>query len=443
VTESWPRDHIPAVLSLVSISTTGHPAPMAGQAREDTMRKLMRHPRALLAGLAAVALAAVLALGSAPAGAAALTQTLAAALQGNTKVDTASWEVVPTPEVRGQTDLTDIVAFGPSDAWAVGYVRELRGGVRTLTLHWNGTRWTRVPSPNRSLERNWLFTVAGSSPTDVWAAGYDLDKARQHRTLLMHWDGNRWTVVPSPNVDGKENLLNGLAVLSPTDAWAVGSALDVSFSGRTLIQHWDGASWTIVPSPNPSESGVGSNLLDVAAVSATEVWAVGDYDQGDGVMRTLTERWDRTSWTIVPSPTEREGALLGSVAALSSDDVWAVGWRQKQTLLQPLALRWNGARWSTVATRAFDGSGASFADVAVVGPDDVWVVGDRGSPVRTLTAHWDGTSWTVIPSADPGTIASSLTGVAAIPGSGCLWAVGQYTLDAGLSQTLVERYCSR
>jgi hypothetical protein len=409
------------------------------------MRKLIRRPRALLAGLAAAAaLAALLALGSAPAGAAALKQTLAAATpQASTKAETASWEAVPTPQVRGQTDLTDVVAFGPSDAWAVGYVREPRGGVSTLTLHWDGTRWTRVPSPNRSPQRNWLFSVAGSSPTDVWAAGYDLDKAQQHRTLLMHWDGKRWTVVPSPVVDGKENLLNGLAVLSPTDAWAVGSALDASFSGRTLIQHWDGASWTIVPSPNPSESGVGSNLLDVAAVSATEVWAVGDDDQGDGVMRTLTERWDGSSWTIVPSPTAREGALLGSVAARSSDDVWAVGWRQEPTLLQPLALRWNGARWSTVATRAFDGSDASFADVAIVGPDDVWVVGDRGSPVRTLAAHWDGTSWAVIPSADPGTVASSLTGVAAIPDTGCLWAVGQYTLEGGLSQSLVERYCSR
>ena len=100
------------------------------------MRKLMRRPRALLAGLAAAALAALLALGSAPAGAAALEQTLAAATpQADTKAETASWEVVPTPQVRGQTDLTDIAAFGASDAWAVGYVREPRGGVSTLTLH--------------------------------------------------------------------------------------------------------------------------------------------------------------------------------------------------------------------------------------------------------------------------------------------------------------------
>ncbi|HZD00938.1 MAG TPA: hypothetical protein VFA46_12330 [Actinomycetes bacterium] len=401
------------------------------------MTNLMRRPSALLAGLAAVALATVLALGSAPAGAAVPTRTLAAAAL---QAGTAGWEVVPTPPLRGQTDLTDVVAFGPADAWAVGYVRDQRPGQRTLTLHWDGTQWTRVPSPSRSLDENWLVAVAGSSPTDVWAAGYDLDSARQHRTLLMHWDGKHWTIVPSPNGDGVHSQLNGLAVLSPTDAWAVGSTIHPPFSGRTLVQHWDGTSWTIVPSPNPSERGIGSNLLDIAAASATQLWAVGDYDQGDGVMRTLTERWDGTAWTVVPSPTVREGALLGSVAARSPDQVWAVGWRQQQILQQPLALRWDGARWSTVEAPAFDG-GAVFADVAVVGPDDVWVVGGRGSPVRTLTAHWDGSSWAVVPSADPGAIASSLTAVAAIAGTGCLWAVGQYTSD-GASQALIERYCS-
>jgi len=158
-------------------------------------------------------------------------------------------------------------------------------------------------------------------------------------------------------------------------------------------------------------------------------------------MRTLTERWDGTAWNVVSSPTVREGALLDSVAAGNADQVWAVGWRQEQTLRQPLALRWNGARWSTVATPAF-GGGAVFADVAVLGADDAWVVGGRGSPVRTLTAHWDGASWALVPSADPGPIASSLTGVAAVPGTGCLWAVGQYTLDGGASRALVERYCS-
>lgn len=78
-----------AAPSGVSIVITGPPGHHAGQAKEETMTNLMRRPRALLAGLGAVALAGILALAltSAPAGAAASTQTVAeATLHANTKI---------------------------------------------------------------------------------------------------------------------------------------------------------------------------------------------------------------------------------------------------------------------------------------------------------------------------------------------------------------------
>ncbi|MBE1604598.1 hypothetical protein [Actinopolymorpha pittospori] len=348
-----------------------------------------------------------------------------------------SWEVVPVSGLRGQTDLTGVVAFGPSDAWAVGSVRE-GATVRTLTLRWDGTRWRRIPSPNRSDVQNWLFAVAGSSSRDVWAAGYDVTPDGEHRSLLLHWNGARWRVVASPNVDASDTILTGVTALSPTNAWAVGSATAWPFVGQTVVQHWDGASWSIVPSPNPSTTGLGSYLLDVAAAGPDDLWAVGDYDKGDGVFQTLTERWDGTAWSVVPSPTAPEGALLGAVAAGSPDNVWAVGWRQAETGLQPLAQRWDGTRWSDVATPDFDGD-TTFADVVVSGPDDVWAVG--GQATSTLATHWDGRSWTVTPSANPGTVSSGLSDVAAIPGTDCLWAVGQSS-DGARGQALVETYCA-
>ncbi|MGH7357941.1 MAG: hypothetical protein ACREJR_03895, partial [Candidatus Rokuibacteriota bacterium] len=55
-------------------------------------------------------------------------------------------------------------------------------------------------------------------------------------------------------------------------AWAVGF-FDPGFELRTMTQHWDGTSWTIVPSPNASD--VIDELSDVAALSPTDVWTVG------------------------------------------------------------------------------------------------------------------------------------------------------------------------
>src|SRR5438105_3935499 len=56
--------------------------------------------------------------------------------------------------------------------------------------------------------------------------------------------------------------------------------------------------WSVVSSPN---SGTANGLHGVAAVSANDVWAVGEYNPGPG-SRTLTLHWDGTSWSVIPSP---------------------------------------------------------------------------------------------------------------------------------------------
>ncbi len=43
---------------------------------------------------------------------------------------------------------------------------------------------------------------------------------------------------------------------------------------QAVIEHWDGAAWTAVPTPGP---GAYSDLEAVAASSASNVWAAGSY----------------------------------------------------------------------------------------------------------------------------------------------------------------------
>ncbi len=46
-----------------------------------------------------------------------------------------------------------------------------------------------------------------------------------------------------------------------------------------------------------------SNFLNgVAAVSANDMWAVGDYESSGSLLQTLTEHWNGTVWSVVPSP---------------------------------------------------------------------------------------------------------------------------------------------
>ncbi|HEX4654024.1 MAG TPA: hypothetical protein VH227_07225 [Candidatus Udaeobacter sp.] len=55
----------------------------------------------------------------------------------------------------------------------------------TLVLHWDGTNWSTVPSPNPATYSG-LYAVAARAPADVWAVGYYYSGNSQ-RTLIEHW----------------------------------------------------------------------------------------------------------------------------------------------------------------------------------------------------------------------------------------------------------------
>src|SRR5207247_2313765 len=72
------------------------------------------------------------------------------------------------------------------------------------------------------------------------------------QTPALHWDGSAWSIVATPNAPMDWSRLYGVAATSSNDVWAVGASQDVaSVPGRTLIEHWDGSAWSIVPSPSP------------------------------------------------------------------------------------------------------------------------------------------------------------------------------------------------
>jgi len=91
----------------------------------------------------------------------------------------------------------------------------------------------------------------------------------------------------------------------------------------TLAERWNGTSWQHVKSPNV---GTHPTFSAVAAVSAQDVWAVGNHGSSTAVFQTLTEQWNGSQWSVVksPSPGSFSSQLL-AVAAISATNVWAVG----------------------------------------------------------------------------------------------------------------------
>src|SRR5207302_9506996 len=113
--------------------------------------------------------------------------------------------------------------------------------------------------------------VAAVSANELWAVG-DYTIGAYHRTLVEHWEGTHWTIVPSPNADADSSYLTAVAAVSANDVWAVGYYSNYPYLySSALIEHWDGIRWTIVPSPD-----AGGPLNGIAAVSASDVWAMGN-----------------------------------------------------------------------------------------------------------------------------------------------------------------------
>ena len=112
--------------------------------------------------------------------------------------------------------------------------------------------WNTVASPNPSSGRNIIAGLAANAPNDAWAVGFYVNNSSVYQTLAEHWDGSVWTVVTTPNVGPGNNLLTAVTAIGPSDVWAVGFWRPGGSNtyAQPLTQHWNGNGWTIVPTPN-------------------------------------------------------------------------------------------------------------------------------------------------------------------------------------------------
>jgi hypothetical protein len=305
--------------------------------------------------------------------------------------DGASWTQVPSPDPATPSRLFGVHAVSASNVWAVGEYFD--GSIdKTLIVHWDGSAWTQVPSPNASgATQNVLKAVRGSSATNVWAVGYFVNSNNVDQTLILHWNGTSWKQVPSPDPSGPamDQELTSVASNSAQDAWAVG----FYYTGvdKSMILHWNGSSWKQVTSPNPGSQG--TFLYGVRATSASSAWAVGSAFNGTAD-KTLIVRWDGSAWKQVKSP-DPGGATqnndLSSVAVTSATDAWAAGEYDSGTGTRTLVLHWDGSAWTQVTTPNLGGSSIddSVTSVGASSANSVWAVGRyfNGAVDQTLAIH--------------------------------------------------------
>ena len=304
-------------------------------------------------------------------------------------------------------------ADSAADAWAIGTI-----AAEPMVQHWDGARWTQVPVQTPGADVNHLNAVEALSPSDVWVVGDYSDDGTVFSTLVEHWDGTSFTVIPSPNPDSTSNGLYGIAGVSSDAVWAVGSQ-----GRRYLVERWDGSTWSVQPAP--SRRGA---FVDISALAQDSLLTIG--------YRKLW-RWDGQAWTTIAKtsegylehmsslsataswvegendgPSSFAGLLdgeglkhdtgtcsyskFGDITALADDDVWLVGYCNHGIALPSHTYasvdHWNGSSWRSVRNhvRGF------LHGVDGTSSDDVWAVGDDFDG-NALIEHWDGSAWSVSP----------------------------------------------
>lgn len=304
--------------------------------------------------------------------------------------------------------------------------------------------WTGVqpPDPGGTADQNVLLGVTVLSPCDAWAVGYFLTSGGAFRTLIVHWDGASWQHAPSPT-PGVNSSLSAVAATSARNAWAVGAFNNGPGTGnKTLVLHWNGTSWRQVRSPAPGGPGHGSFLAGVRARSASDAWAVGSFFNGTA-FRTLALHWNGSAWSQVttPDPSASDNELE-AVAPVSAREAWAVGFDTLRGASQTLILHWNGSSWKQVRSPNPGGPGHdnSLLGARATSASNAWAVGSyvSGTAQRTLVLHWNGSAWQQVKTPNPGS-GSSLAGIGATSANN-IWAVGSF-FNGTAEQTLALHCC--
>ena len=351
-----------------------------------------------------------------------------------------SWSIQTTPNPSGAlgSAFDGVSCASAKVCSAVG--SDLAGETVEVTLGegWNGKSWSIQATPNPTgAQENGLLSVSCTSAAACTVVGQGGSDG-----LAERWNGSSWSIQPSPDPSGSEDTeLSGVSCTSASACIAVGFSYITSSGEVTLAEAWNGTSWSIQPTPNPS-GALGSALSGVSCTSATACTAVGFYTNSSDSDVTLAEAWNGTSWSIEtsPEPSGAQESYLIGVSCTSASVCTAVGESNNSSNYETaLAEVWNGASWSIETTAEPAGAEESaFIGVDCIAGGTCTAVGNytdsSGSQV-TLAEAWGGTSWTVQPTPSPsGASASTLSGVSCTSASVCT-AVG-----GGGPDTLAEEW---
>jgi hypothetical protein len=332
--------------------------------------------------------------------------------------------MVVQPQEPGVESYFDAIAgTGPTDLWAAGAFRPHGGQYQALVEHFDGANWTVVPAPTENYVN--LTSAAAFSATDVWAVGSKGDKVGNIEFFAIRWNGSIWSEVEVPTLGGTDEELNAVAVDpgQENDVWVLGSSTSHYAHAPTyqVAWHHNRGGWKLYSWRSP-----GFGLAGISISASGQAWAVGEMTG----RKPFVYHWNGQVWESQPAPF-RNTSGLQAVNVIDDTDVWAVGFAGDH----PLTERFDGQSWS-IHQNPNPGVRSALVSVSGSSATDVWATGYEyvaGTVFKSLSDHWI-SHWRSTVSRNPGT-SSVLDGVKAL-GSYQAMSVGEYRGAHGLRHPL-------
>jgi hypothetical protein len=310
---------------------------------------------------------------------------------------------------------------------------------------WNGTSWTMksVPAPSGATETE-LDSVSCTSSSECTASGSYGNSEGHRPALAERWNGTEWKLQTASNPTGSLQVeLKGVDCTSSTSCYAVGSNLNNTGGFEPLAEVWNGTTWSLQTMPTP-ESSTNVNPQSISCTSGSACTAVGWYQSKSGVSG-FAERWNGATWSLqsTAKPSGEEPWLF-SVSCSSPIDCAAVGFSVSGgTTYKTLAERWNGESWSIVKSANPTGTQPELDGVSCSSYTDCTASGGyrtTGGEEQSLAERWNGSEWTMQTTPTPsGGKDPTFNGVSCLSSQACT-AVGGYFNSSSVSVGLAEKY---
>jgi hypothetical protein len=360
----------------------------------------------------------------------------------------------PAPKGATTTELESVSCFATIDCTAVGMVTNPANTQVAFSESSTAQGWKAADLPlPKGQAYSQLQGVSCPTADGCVAVGYYATSRGVLRPLVESADGSTWQLQSAPLPTGTSSgHLNAVHCASPDFCVAVGDYVNSLLEDMPLVETFDGTAWTADAVSVPT-GAIGSDLYGVDCPSDTGCVAVGAYlrigAEGEEVALPLAETFSDSAWTeqTPRAPKSSADTELRSVSCTSAGSCEAAGYAYFDTggisvqhvLVETLQVD----TWSIASTLTPDGADeAGLSGVSCASDSSCIAVGyyidNATAAYHTAAETWNGTSWAAVLTPLPsGSIASQLDGVSCVSPTECT-AVGQTTLSAGITTTLVE-----